>query len=252
MNDPMIMENDVIIEIIRDELTPNRTKREDVKSALLIAKPNEVPNPINPSLQYLHDTQMMRDARRWCATRNQFVHIIRWFSVTDPKTAARLLIGRSDISGKLVGKKLMVTVCHQVHPAHIYEDHQVKGQCYEWLPVQVNGRIVFQQPLTNDLVMHSEQIVCKWKPPGSSAKIQFNDLDAMNSISSTVFRSGRLPSINDELIDLAIDRLSRHRISIPSDDGIDLGWNDQWISDTEQLLAEMGHGVDKTYRVIQE
>ncbi|VDK17999.1 unnamed protein product [Anisakis simplex] len=257
ITNPVYTENDIVISFdspeTHDPLQDDDAVAQEESRIFMQEKIKGRPNIINPVLQYLQDIERKRNALKWCSVKNEFHAIVRWISIHDPTSAVRLLLGRSDVSARQVGHTLLVSKCHRVPATDIRWDHHRNGKCFERLPVTIDGRNVFVEPYTHDVVTESQELSCTlYKLPVNVSEIADNNLEILtNRTIQTIFNAKQPKDISLQFIHLALDHLQSSNLAYEESSTTNQTQRSWWTSSEEQL-KELGHQVEKTTEEISQ
>lgn len=253
IDNPVFAENDVVLSFstIDDQGTAAGQRHEQLRPLIAERVSNSF-EPLNTRLQYLNDLEIRRNALKWCTTRNELVSLLRWISISDPTAAGRLLLGRSDISARYVGEYLLISKCYSTVATDVYWNHQIGDECFEWLPVSLEGKIAFVIPHTHDIVDKSRKLPCPWRaPPKEVAEMRVNSLTHFSDTDTRiVFNAAHPPDVSRQLIQLAIERLGRVNFRDPGQ--YSSNQTKSFLSSSGEVLQELGYEIGTTVEEIEE
>jgi hypothetical protein len=126
----------------------------------------------NAALQFIVEQIMTQlqaevDALRYatCVNREWIVDLLMHMMPHDPTSAMRIALRRDDVVAGLAGRAVMTAKCHQRVVDHEYDDFKVGDTCYEYMPVSIDGRVMYVRPMSRDLVDTSPKVDCHHRLP---------------------------------------------------------------------------------------
>ncbi|KAE9547285.1 hypothetical protein FO519_009503, partial [Halicephalobus sp. NKZ332] len=97
-----------------------------------------------------------------CNTENEMRQTAAQIAQLRPTSAARLLLGRTDIAAVFAGTNILaITQCTEVNPEKTFVEKKVNESCYLQTPIIVNGELWFAADGSQDLSRNGKQIDCK-------------------------------------------------------------------------------------------
>ena len=226
----------------------------------------------NQKLQYLFDKvsesvdkKLAAAFQQRCEINNSLLRHLKHISEKDPTLAAQLLLRREDIVAVNVGEAILVNPCKYIEPEQVFYSHQVKGVCFEDLPLRIGRRLVFASPRTKIIKGSSSRVDCgkQYPPVYKKEGIWRTDTDPVQvenplhklisgvGKSQVKFSSGILADIEKERVALELNMLGTRNeseatlLKLPDQDveSRDESFLQQFEDNTEELFDDMSESL---------
>ncbi|VDK17389.1 unnamed protein product [Anisakis simplex] len=262
---PKLMENGTVVDFLpsREDHHEKKVSHDRSEKILFMQNvpENEKFDPINTKNQYLYDnlgtmeTQDMVETRKAiCKTRNYIHDIIEWILQSDPTTAARILLTRTDISAKNEGGTMKIFPRRNIDVDQIFSTYEVNGTCYSELPVRIKNRIAFVKARSTDLKFNSTIVKCDTIEQHRNVQNMQEEERLKLEHDDIIFNARHLPMVTEKQISAAIEMVTHQNdfVKEPLQRAEKHSGTIEPICDeTELFFLEIEQSVDKTVQIIE-
>lgn len=251
-----IMENGVVVELRPKSKLLQGNKME--KAGLMEGDGGSSSDPENVRFQYLYDSLKgeidkvkRREYIKICTVQRASMQTIRWISKHDPTEAARTLLDREDVIAENVGEFLKIVPCQKIIADEVYENYEVKGKCFDKLPIRIGNEVVFVGRRSKDLNEHATEVSCelkKWKGMKVHRLPSIRDQELTEKEKKVEFTGNVLMNWEKGKLKMAIAmvmEMQNRRMERPKVNETKKGVIDQLRDEAEDALVETKKELEK-------
>jgi len=146
-----------------------------------------------------------------CRQSQRQLFIIWQLLQFDATMGARAFFQRTDITAEFTGQALTIWPCKTVEPTVVHYNYKVGHICYQFLPVEVDGKLLFAAPGGQDLQTDSPQADCNhhfvgvykengtWRSHSGAVHVSFIPFEIDWNETINIFQFRAPPIFHDQL-----------------------------------------------------